>query len=123
MTQGGQDELWLKWQEFLIRVIAMSFGLSPFKLGLERDVNRSTASASQENDWSAIAPVANTIQDYLTHWLLWYRLGWKDLEFVWNVRTADELKHAQIMAEQWNADAAYVDEIRKAFDRPPLPDG
>ena len=123
MTNSGNDQLWLQWQEFLIRVIAMSFGLSPFKLGLERDVNRSTASASQENDWSAIGPVANTISDYITHWLLWYRLGWKDLEFIWNIRTTDELKHAEIMSEQWNADAIYVDEIRKAFDRPPLPDG
>lgn len=123
MAGSGEDALWLKWQEFLIRVIAMSFGLSPFKLGLERDVNRNTAEASQDNDWSSIAPVANTIKDYLTHWLLWYRLGWKDLEFVWNIRTADELRQAEILAEQWNSDAIFVDEIRKIYERPPLPDG
>ena len=122
-SNGGEDQLWLKWQEFLIRVIAMSFGLSPFKLGLERDVNRSTSEASQDSDWATIAPIANTIKDYLTHWLLWYRLGWDDLEFVWNIRTADELRQAEILAEQWNSDGIYVDELRKVYERPPLPDG
>src|SRR5215831_9789276 len=36
----GTDQLFLKWQEFLIRLIAISFGLSPLTLGIERDVNR-----------------------------------------------------------------------------------
>ncbi len=123
MQSSGQDPLWVQWQEFLLRMIAMSFGLSPMKLGLERDINRSTASASQDNDWATVAPVANTLKDYITHWLLWYRLGWKDLEFNWHIRTADELKQAEILAEQYNCNAITVDEIRASYQRPPLPDG
>ena len=41
---GGTDaDLRLQWQEFLLRVIADAFDLPPFYLGVERDVNRSTA--------------------------------------------------------------------------------
>ena len=42
---GGTDaDLRLEWQEFLIRMIANAFDLPPMLLGLEQDVNRSTAS-------------------------------------------------------------------------------
>ncbi len=41
---GGTDaDLRLQWQEFLLRVVADAFDLPPFYLGVERDVNRSTA--------------------------------------------------------------------------------
>ena len=36
----SQDPLYLKWQEWIVRQIALAFGLSPMKLGLERDVNK-----------------------------------------------------------------------------------
>ena len=41
MQGTGEDQLYLKWQEHCIRIIAMSFGISPMNLALERDVNRS----------------------------------------------------------------------------------
>lgn len=122
-TQDQGDPLYLRWQEWLTRIIFMAFGLSPLQGGLERDINRSTAEVQQAQDWSSIAPIAHTLREAFTQWLLWKRLGWTDLEFTWRVRTADELKQATIVAEQWNADAIYVDEIRALYDRPPLPDG
>ena len=123
MQGTGQDTLWLSWQEFLIRIIAMSFGLSPMRLGLERDINRSTAQAGQADDWVTISPVAMTVRDSITHWILWKRLGWRDLEFQWNVKISDELKQAEIFATQWESDCITVDEIRQAYERPPLDDG
>jgi hypothetical protein len=36
----GVDQLYLEYQEMLLRVIAMAFGVSQLSLGLERDVNR-----------------------------------------------------------------------------------
>ena len=123
MTGSGEDVLYLKWQELCIRIIAMSFGLSPMKLGLERDVNKSTSETQEANDWATIAPVANILRDGITHDILWKRLGWTDLEFKWQLRTADELKQATILAEQWDSDAIYVDELRQLYDRPPLSDG
>ncbi len=123
MTGTGEDQLWLRWQEFLIRVIGMSFGLSPMKLGLMQDVNRSTAQESSANDWATMAPVANTLGNALTHWLLWRRLGWKDLEFQWKVRTTDEMRQAEVLMEQYRMNGITVDEIRQFYGRPPLEDG
>lgn len=119
----GEDALFLRWQEWLVRVIAMAFGLSPFRLGLERDINRSTAEAQDSQDWSTIAPIGNILRDGITHEILWKRLGWTDLEFRWEIKTSDELKQATILAEQYDSDAIYVDEIRQVYERPPLPDG
>ena len=123
MTGTGEDQLWLRWQEFLIRVIGMSFGLSPMKLGLMQDVNRSTAQESSANDWATMAPVANTLGNALTHYLLWRRLSWKDLEFQWQVRTTDEMRQAEVLMEQYRMNGITVDEIRQFYGRPPLEDG
>src|SRR5436305_13540879 len=40
---GNDSDLRLAWQEFLLRMIGDAFDLPPFLLGLEHDVNRSTA--------------------------------------------------------------------------------
>lgn len=123
MGGAGEDPLWLKWQEWLTRVVAMSFGISPMRLGLERDINRSTAEAQTAGDWETVAPVANAIKDYITHWLLWRRLGWTDLEFGWQVKIADELQLASVIEKQWNSDNITVDEMREVYERPPVEDG
>lgn len=123
MTGTGEDQLWLKWQEFLIRVVAMSFGLSPMKLGLERDVNRSTAATQASNDWATVAPVANTVKDSLTSWLLWRRLGWTDLEFQWQIRDTDEARQAEVLMQQYRMNAITVNELRQFYRRPPLEEG
>lgn len=123
MAGSGDDALYLAWQEWLVRIIAMAFGLSPMQLGLERDVNRSTATTQSANDWTTVAPVANLLRDAFTHWILWKRLGWVDLEFQWQVKTSDELRQAEILATQYECNGITVDEIRKVYERPPLPDG
>jgi len=42
-AQGTDADMRLAWQEFLIRMVANAFGLPPLMLGLESDVNQSTA--------------------------------------------------------------------------------
>lgn len=123
LSGSGEDPLWLKWQEWLVRIIAMSFGISPMRLALERDVNRGTAEQGASDDWATIAPIANTVREAITHWLLWKRLGWTDLEFTWQIKTSDELKQASILAEEYDINGITVDEIRQIYERPPLEDG
>lgn len=122
-TGGGEDQLWLKWQELLIRIIALAFGLSPMKLGIERDVNRSTSEAQDTSDWETVAPVANTVQDYLTDKWLHQALGFEDLRFKWRVRDTDELRLANIMEKRWLTNSITADEIREMYDEEPMPDG
>ena len=58
-AQGTDADLRLAWQEFLIRMVANAFGLPPLMLGLEADVNRSTAvEMADEAFRGAISPLA-----------------------------------------------------------------
>lgn len=122
LAGSGEDPLWLAWQEFLIRQIAMAFGLSPMRLGLERDVNRNTSETMASDDWETIAPLANTMRQAVNR-ILWKILGWTDLHFAWEARDTDERRQADILAVQYTMNAITVDEIRALYSRPPLPDG
>lgn len=123
LAAGGDDLLFLQWQEFLLRVIALSFGISPMKLGVERDVNRNTAEQQARSDWETSAPVAMTVADLLTHKLLGQILGWDDLQFRWLISESDQLRQAQILHEQYDMNAILPDEIREYYQRDPLADG
>ena len=58
-AQGTDADLRLAWQEFLIRMVANAFGLPPLMLGLEADVNQSTASEMADEAFrGAISPLA-----------------------------------------------------------------
>ena len=59
-AQGTDADLRLAWQEFLIRMVANAFGLPPLMLGLEADVNQSTASEMADEAFrGAISPLAH----------------------------------------------------------------
>jgi len=71
----------LGWQEFLIRMVANAFGLPPLMLGLEADVNQSTASEMTDEAFrGAISPLAMCWQDTLprsirqVHWMAGIRV-------------------------------------------------
>lgn len=119
---SGEDQLYLKWQEWLVRIIAMAFGLSPMKLGLERDVNQSTAEVQTSEDWDTVAPVANCYADYITRRLIWNCLGFRDLRFKWIVRDLDEKRQAEVLLDQWEMNSVTINEIREIYERSPLPD-
>ena len=113
---GGTDaDLRLQWQEFLLRVVASAFDLPPFYLGVERDVNRSTA--GEMNDMAfrqAIVPTARLLAEALTRDVISKRLGWNDLEFVFaELDTSDPLEEAQIQQILLQNGVLTVNEVRR----------
>jgi len=97
---GGTDaDLRLQWQEFLLRIIADAFDLPPQYLGVERDVNRSTAAEMTDAAFlQAIVPTARLLAEYLTRDAVSKKLSWNDLEFVFTDvdSPGDPLEEAQV---------------------------
>lgn len=119
------DDLLLEWQEFLIRIIANAFDLSPFSLGLEKDVNRNTGLIMALSDFrGAVVPMAARLQEAFTRELLQGFLGWKDLRFRFKgLDDPDALTKVQIQQRKYQSNAITPDEIRESNGDPPLPDG
>ena len=113
---GGTDsDLRLAWQEFLLRVIADAFDLPPMFLGVEHDVNRSTA--AELNDVAfrqAIVPTARLLAEHLTRDAIHKKLGWSDLEFVFtDVDARNEREEAEIQEILLRSGVLTVNEVRK----------
>jgi len=120
---GGTDaDLRLQWQEFLLRIVADAFDLPPFYLGVERDVNRSTA--EEYNDLAfrqAIVPTARLLAESLTRDAIAKKLGWSDLEFVFaDVETTDPLEEAQIQQILLQSGVLTVNEVRRMRGLPEI---
>jgi phage portal protein BeeE len=82
-AQGTDADLRIAWQEFLIRMVANAFGLPPLLLGLEGDVNRSTASELADEAFrGAVLPVAQLLAGHITRDLFAKCIGWREFEFV-----------------------------------------
>ena len=112
---GGTDaDLRIQWQEFLLRMIANAFDLPPMLLGLQQDVNRSTAGElADEAFQSAIVPVAKLVAEHITRDLFGKKLGWREFEFTFNdLETRDEMKELQIQTELLKAGVLTVAEVR-----------
>ncbi|MFB3815881.1 MAG: phage portal protein [Terriglobales bacterium] len=113
---GGTDsDLRLQWQEFLVRVIGCAFDLPPLFLGLERDVNRSTADELSDVAFrSAIVPTARLLAEHITRDVIAKRLGWDDLEFVFcDLESRNELEEAQIQEILLRNGVVSVEEVRR----------
>lgn len=113
---GTDADLRLAWQEFLIRMVANAFDLPAVFLGLEQDVNRSTAAEMSEMAFrSAIVPTARLIAESLTRDVICKRMGWNDLEFVFtDVDAQDEMEQAQIDEILLRSGVVTVNEVRRA---------
>ena len=120
---GNDSDLRIQWQEFLLRIIADAFDLPPFFLGLEHDVNRSTAGELSDQAFrSAIVPTARLFAEHLTRDAIAKKLGWQDLEFVFtDVDARNELEEAQIQEILLRNGIMTVNEVRAARGLPPLP--
>jgi HK97 family phage portal protein len=120
---GTDADLRLQWQQFLIRVIAAAFDLPPLLLGVEADVNRSTASEVTEQAFrTAIVPTARLLSEHITRDAIAKRLGWNDLEFVFlDLDATDPLEQAQIDQILLNCGVLTVNEARAARGWQPLP--
>jgi HK97 family phage portal protein len=113
---GGTDaDLRIQWQEFLLRMIANAFELPPMLLGLQHDVNRSTAGEMADEAFqSAVVPVARLLAEHITRDLFAKKLGWREFEFSFNaLETRDEMQEVQIQTELLKAGVLTIDEVRE----------
>lgn len=120
---ASTDPLYLKWQEWIVMQVALAFGLSPMKLGIEKHVNRSTSETLILQDWETVAPVAQTVADSFTYKILHKTLGWEDLCFRWRIRTTDDLRQSEILRNRWDSNELTIDEQRASWGDAPLLDG
>ncbi len=113
-AQGTDADLRLAWQEFLIRMVANAFGLPPLMLGLEADVNQSTASEMADEAFrGAISPLALLLAQHITRDLFSKCIGWEEFEFAFNELSArDELTELQVQVQLLQAGVLTVNEVR-----------
>ena len=113
--QGNDSDLRLAWQEFLLRVIADAFDLPPFFLGVEHDVNRSTAAELTDVAFrQAIVPTARLFAEHLTRDAIGKKLGWSDLEFVFtDVDAKNERDEVEIQEILLRSGVLTVNEVRR----------
>ncbi len=122
LTGGTDADLRLQWQEFLLRVLASAFDLPPMMLGLQSDVNRSTADEMAEQAFqTAIVPVAKLLAEHITRDVFAKALGWEDIEFVFNdLVSRDAAEEAALQVQLLNAGVLSVDEVRAMRGLPPM---
>jgi HK97 family phage portal protein len=122
LTADGDEALYLKWQEFLMREIAAAFDISPQNLGIERDVNRSTGEVAEDRDRSsAIVPFAGLIADHINRDAIWGKLGFSQIEFRWvGLEPEDELSLNKIFDIRYKNNSITPNEIREHFGEQPL---
>ena len=121
---GGTDaDLRLQWQEFLIRMVANAFDLPPQMLGVEKDVNRSTATEMSDQAFkSAIVPTARLFAESLTREAIHKKLGWNDIEFVFkDLDTPNEMEQATLDATLIGSGILTINEVRKKREYVDLP--
>jgi HK97 family phage portal protein len=124
-AQGTDADLRLAWQEFLIRMVANAFGLPPMMLGLEADVNRSTASEMADEAFrGAISPLAMLLAGHITRDLFGKCIGWREFEFVFNELSArDERTELEVQVQLLKAGVLTVNEVRAMRGLGPMETG
>ncbi len=121
-AQGTDADLRLAWQEFLIRMVANAFGLPPLLLGLEADVNQSTASEMTDEAFrGAISPLAMLLAGHITRDLFGKCIGWREFEFVFNdLNARDEETELAVQVQLLQAGVLTVNEVRAMRGLGPL---
>jgi HK97 family phage portal protein len=124
-AQGTDADLRLAWQEFLIRMVANAFGLPPLMLGLENDVNQSTASEMADEAFrGAISPLAMLLAQHISRDLFGKCIGWRECEFVFNELNArDEMTELTVQVQLLEAGVLTVNEVRAMRGLSPLETG
>lgn len=122
-ASGTDADLRLNWQMFLIRMVANAFSLPPMLLGLEQEVNRTTAAEQADEAFrTAVVPLAKLLAEHLTRDLFAKKLGWREFEFVFNELDApDEVAEMQIQTQLLAAGVLTVNEVRSMRGLAPLP--
>ena len=119
--QGTDEDLRLRWQEFLVRMIANAFDMPPMFLGLQEDVNRSTATEmSAQSFESAVLPVSSLLAEHMTRDVFDRALGWTDFRFEFVTEARDEATEITQQVQLLTAGILTVDEVRAQRGLPPL---
>jgi HK97 family phage portal protein len=121
--RGTTDEaLFLKYQEFVIREIAVAFGISPQNLGVEHNINRNNGEVSEDRDWDlSIKPVTKTIAAYLNREVIWGKLGYSQIMLTpGGLDREDEKATADIFKIEYDANAITPNEYRARRNMPPM---
>ena len=72
LRDSNRDMQFLEWQIYLVRKIAVVFGLSPQDLRVTFDVNRSTSEIQlQISEDRGLRPLMSLCQDYFTNEIVW----------------------------------------------------
>lgn len=118
----GDEGLFLKWQEFLIRAISTGFDLSPQNFGLFGNASEGSAEAAQERDWEhAVKPMALTLKDFFTRCTIQKLLGFYSIEFSFpGLDREDEKRQAEIFELLYQNNMLLPDEARKVLGKEPL---
>jgi HK97 family phage portal protein len=121
-AQGTDADMRLAWQEFLIRMVANAFNLPPLLLGLESDVNRSTAAEMTDEAFrGAISPLAMLVAGHITRDLFSKCIGWREFEFAFNELSArDEETELAVQVQLLQAGVLTVNEVRAMRGLGPL---
>lgn len=114
------DALFLKYQELLIREIAAAFGISPMVLGIEKDVNRNTAEATDDRDWdSTIVPIATNYSAHVTSRSIERRLGFSQIQLEFQgLKREDKMAAAEIYQIEYESNAVTPNEYRERHNMP-----
>lgn len=112
---GNDADLRISWQEFLIRIIADAFDLPAQYLGIEGDVNRSTAGQLAGDAFqTAIVPTARLLAEHISRDVIAKKLGWGDLEFVFtDLAGENERERAEIDEILIRSGVMSVEEVRR----------
>jgi phage portal protein BeeE len=103
-------------------MIANAFDLPPMLLGLQHDVNRSTAGEMADEAFqSAIVPVARLLAEHITRDVFAKCLGWREFEFSFNaLETRDEQQEVAMQVQLLSAGVLSIAEVRAMRGLPPL---
>ncbi len=125
---SNRDQQFLEWQIYLVRKIAVVFGLTPQDLGVTFDVNRSTSEIQlQVSEDRGLRPLMSAIQEYLTEEVVWDRsFGGSDNNLAFRF-TALNLKESTAKAAIYEKALAgvpwrFVNEARVDEGREPIPE-
>jgi len=125
---SNRDQQFLEWQIYLVRKIAVVFGLTPQDLGVTFDVNRSTAETQiQISEDRGLRPLMSNIQEYLTEEVVWdSSFGGPDNNLAFRF-TALNLKESTAKAAIYEKALAgvpwrFVNEARIDEGREPIPE-
>ncbi|AWV35163.1 phage portal protein [Paenibacillus odorifer] len=126
LNLGATDDkaLFLEWQRFLIEIIAISFGVSPKKLGQTKDVNRTTADSEDEDTNSTVQNIAENIVEHINNHIIdgIFKMGGVlEFKFLYATSLKDLKTQADIDAIYLDRRVDTPDEVRDKRGKKALP--